>query len=218
MHAKFTRLDERLYNYVVESCTPLAHLERELIEETEALGTISMMQVAPDQATLLSLLVRISGAHRAVEIGTFTGLSALAIARSLPTDGHLLCCDLSPEWGAIARRYWDRAGVSSKITLAIGPAVETLERLPADEAIEFAFIDADKESYGDYYDAILTRMPTGGLIVADNVLWGGSVADPSAHDSSTDAIRAFNAKVVSDQRVEVVMLPVSDGVSLIRKR
>ena len=218
MPDKFTRLDPRGYAYILDHSTPPDALTLELIEETESLGAVSAMQIAPDQAALLAMLTRLTGARRAVEVGTFTGLSALAVARALPDDGHLLCCDVNEEWTSIARRYWERAGVAAKITLRIAPAAETLRALPADETIDLAFIDADKSGYLDYYEQILSRLRSGGLIVMDNVLWGGRVADPDADDKNTAALRAFNDFIVADPRVDAVMVPVSDGLSLIRKR
>jgi caffeoyl-CoA O-methyltransferase len=166
----------------------------------------------------MELLVRLCGAKRAGEVGTFTGHSAISIARGLPEDGRLLCLDVSEEWTAIARRYWEKAGVAEKIELRLAPAAETLAGLPPDVQFEFAFIDADKENYPIYYEAILERMPAGGLIVCDNVLWGGSVIDPDNQQESTLAIRAFNDLVVADARVEASMIPVGDGLLLARKR
>jgi len=216
---KYTPLTDRLYDYVCEHSTPPTQLERELIAETEeVLGGLALMQIAPEQAQLLAMLVRLSGARSAIEIGTFTGLSALAIAGALPADGSLLCCDVNEEWTGIGRRYWQRAGLDKKITLAIAPAQETLDRLPANKTFDFAFIDADKQGYLAYYERLLERMPSGGLIAVDNVFWLGSVADPGSKDEDTQAIRKFNAAVASDKRVEVVMLAVADGLSLIRKR
>jgi caffeoyl-CoA O-methyltransferase len=215
---KFTKLDETLYQYLLDHCTSVDDVVRDLVAETSKLGRVSMMQVALDQAALLTLLTRIRGARQAVEIGTFTGLSALAIARGLPEDGQLLCCDVSEEWTAIARRHWARAGVADRITLRIAPAIETLRALPADFSIDIAFIDADKTGYRDYYEEILDRMPAGGLILLDNVLWGGSVIDPARTDADTCAIRAFNDFVAADGRVDCVMLPVSDGLTLAVKR
>jgi caffeoyl-CoA O-methyltransferase len=153
-----------------------------------------------------------------VEVGTFTGYSALCIARGLPDDGQLLACDVSEEWTAIARRYWERAGVASRIDLRLGPALDTLRALPADTRFDMGFIDADKPTYPAYYEEILTRLRPGGLILVDNVLWFGRVADPAADDPQTLAIRAFNDQVAADPRVDCVMLPVSDGLTILRKR
>ena len=166
----------------------------------------------------ITLGATILGARRAVEVGTFTGYSALCIARGLPEDGHLLCCDVNAEWTAIGRRYWDRAGVGKRIELRLGPAAETLRALPADPVLDLAFVDADKPGYPIYYEEILRRLRPGGLILVDNVLWMGRVADPSSDDEHTQAIRGFNDKVAADPRVDCVMLPVADGLTLLRKR
>jgi caffeoyl-CoA O-methyltransferase len=174
--------------------------------------------VAREQGLLLTMLTRLVGARRAVEIGTFTGYSSICIARGLADGGRLLACDVSEEWTAIARKYWARAGVQDRIELRIAPAVETLATLPETPEVDLAFIDADKTSYRAYYDALLPRLRPNGLIVFDNVLWMGAVANPDAQDESTVAIRALNDFLVTDERVDVVMLPVADGITLVRKR
>jgi caffeoyl-CoA O-methyltransferase len=176
------------------------------------------MQISPDQATFLRLLVAAIGARRAIEIGTFTGFSALAIARGLPADGRLLCLDLNEEWTSIARRYWAKAGVAGKIDLRLGPAVETLRQLPQEPVFDFAFIDADKKGYAVYWDEVVRRLRPGGLVAVDNVLWDGDVVRPEAQDEDVTAIRAFNESVLRDERVESVMLAVADGLTLARKR
>ncbi len=176
------------------------------------------MQIAHPQAVFMTFLTRSSGARSAIEIGTFTGYSALAIARGLPPDGRLIACDVSEEWTAIAREAWVAGGVADRIDLRIGPALETLSGLPADPKFDLAFVDADKESYVDYYEALLPRLSPNGLILVDNTLWEGRVTDPSFEDGPTTAIRAFNAHVSADERVERVLLPVADGLTLIRKR
>ena len=166
----------------------------------------------------IPVLARLLGARRAVEVGTFTGYSAIAIARGLAPDGRLLCCDASEEWSAIARRYFARSGVAERITLKVAPALETLRALPRAPEIDLAFIDADKESYQAYYEELLPRLRANGVLVFDNVLWMGRVIDPDERSSSTEAIRALNDAVARDERVEAVMLPVSDGITLVRKR
>ena len=179
------------------------------------------MQIGADQAAFLALFVRSTGARRCIEIGTFTGYSALAIAGALPNDGRLVCCDVSEEWTAIARRHWSAAGVSGRIDLRIAPAVDTLKNLLArGEAgnFDFAFIDADKSGYDAYYEACLKLLKPGGLIALDNMLWSGRVVNPDHHDTDTDAIRALNAKISSDARVESVLLTIGDGVMLARKK
>jgi predicted O-methyltransferase YrrM len=179
------------------------------------------MQIGPDQAAFLAVLVRSSGARRCIEIGTFTGYSALAIAAALPNDGRLVCCDISEEWTAIARKYWSSAGVSGRIDLRIAPALDTLKTMLArGEAghYDFAFIDADKSGYDAYYETCLKLLKPGGLVVLDNMLWSGRVADPDHHDADTDAIRALNAKIRADNRVDAALLTIGDGVMLARKR
>ena len=215
---KSFHLPPAVHDYLVRHGSPPDAVQRELIEETRRLGGISMMQIAPEQGAFMTLLARAIGARRAVEVGTFTGYSALCLARGLPPDGHLLCCDVSAEWTAIARRYWEKAGVADRIELRLGPAAETLAALPPEPAFDLAFIDADKPSYPVYYEEILKRLRPGGLVLVDNVLWMGRVADPSANDEATAALRAFNAKLAGDPRVEVVMLPIADGLTIARKR
>lgn len=214
---KSFQLPPRVHEYLVAHGTPPDALQRELIEETRReLGMVSLMQIAPEQGAFMTLLARAIGARRIVEIGTFTGYSALCLARGLPEDGHLLCCDVSDEWTGIARRYWERAGVADRIELRIGPAVDTLRALPAERELDLAFIDADKPSYGIYFDELRPRMRPGGLVLVDNVLWQGRVADPEQRDEQTDAIRAFNDRIASDDSLERVMLPVSDGLTIVR--
>jgi predicted O-methyltransferase YrrM len=195
-------------------------LEARLREETARLPRASM-QIGPDQAAFMSMLVRIAGVRRALEIGTFTGYSALAVASALPGDGELICCDVSEEWTGIARRYWREAGVDRKIHLRLAPALQTLDALLKEGAagsFDFAFIDADKTGYDGYYERCLKLIRSGGLILLDNMLREGKVADSSAVDEDTKAIRALNAKIHSDDRVEAVLLTLGDGVTLARKR
>jgi len=217
-HPKSFFLSPEVHTYLVEHGTPPDDEQRGLIEETATLGDISIMQVAPEQGALMTMLTRLVGARRAVEVGTFTGYSALCIARGLADGGTLVACDVSEEWTEVARRHWERAGVGDRIDLRIGPAIDTLRALPVDEPIDLAFIDADKPSYVGYYEELMTRLRPGGLILVDNVLWGGAVVDHSVTDENTKAIRGFNDHVAADDRVDVVMLPVSDGLTLARKR
>jgi caffeoyl-CoA O-methyltransferase len=213
------RLAPALHDYLVAHGTPPDAIQRELIEETRrAAGDWAVMQVAPEQGAFLTLFARAIGARRAVEVGTFTGYSALCLARGLREDGQLLCCDVSEEWTAIARRYWDKAGLAHKIELRIAPALETLRALPREPGLDLAFIDADKSGYIDYYEEILARLRPGGVVLADNVLWSGNVANPAQNDANTLAIRRFNDHVAADRRVECVMLPISDGLTIARKR
>ena len=189
----------------------------DLRTETRALGSPAGMQLGPDQGQLLTLLTRLVGARRAVEVGTFTGYSALCIARGLAEDGTLLCCDVSEEWTALARRAWARAGVADRIELRLAPAVETLRALPADEPIDLVFIDADKTGYPDYWRELVPRVRPGGLLLADNVLWGGAIVDDGDESANAVALRAFNDLVATDDRVECVVLPAFDGLTIARK-
>ncbi len=209
-------LDQPLHDYVMAHTTPADPVRRSLTEATAALGPWARMQVADDQAALLSALVSAVRPTLAVEIGTFTGSSSLAIARALPTGGRLLCCDVSDEWTAIARRYWEAAGVDDRIDLVIAPALTTLQGL-GDAVVDFAFIDADKTGYLSYYEELVPRLSTHGLLAIDNVLWSGRVLDPAVEDEDTMALRALNDRIVADARVEVVMLSVGDGLTLVRR-
>jgi caffeoyl-CoA O-methyltransferase len=216
--AKSLGISPELHAYVVEHGTPPDPVLESLIRETRALGGIAVMQVAPEQGAFLTLLVRLLGARRIVEVGTFTGYSALCLARGLPDDGHLLCCDVSESWTAIGRRHWEKAGIADRIELRIGPALETLRALPDEPHLDMGFIDADKPAYRDYYEEILRRLRPGGVVLVDNVLWSGAVVDPEARDDNTRAIRAFNDAVAADERVDRVMLPIADGLTIARKR
>jgi caffeoyl-CoA O-methyltransferase len=215
---KSFHLPPQVHDYLVAHGTPPDAVLRELALETRTLGPLSIMQVAPEQGAFMTLLARAIGARRAIEVGTFTGYSAISIARGLADDGKLLCCDVNGEWTAIAQRYFEKAGVAHKIELRLAPAAETLRALPATEDVDLAFIDADKPGYPLYYEEILRRLRPGGLLLADNVLWFGRVADPAADDEQTRAIRRFNELVARDERVDRVMLPISDGLTVVRKR
>jgi caffeoyl-CoA O-methyltransferase len=190
---------------------------RQLQAETEALGSPAGMQIGDDQGQLLTILARLIGARRAVEVGTFTGYSSLCIARGLTPDGSLLCCDVSEQWTAIAERAWRSAGLDDRIELRLAPAVDTLRALPADADIDLVFIDADKGGYPAYWDELVPRVRAGGLLLADNVLWSGEIADESITDPDVRALREFNDKVAADGRVEVVVLPAFDGLTIARK-
>jgi caffeoyl-CoA O-methyltransferase len=215
---KSNEMTAELHAYLVSHGTPPDAIQRELIDETRALGNISRMQIAPEQGAFMTLLARVLGARRAIEIGTFTGYSALCLARGLTDNGELICCDLSDEWTNIGRRYWEKAGVVNKIDLRIAPAIETLAQLPQDPSFDLAFVDADKTGYIAYFEALLPLIRTGGVILVDNVLWMGAVINPQANDADTLAIRAFNDLVTADRRVDCVMLPIADGLTLLRKR
>jgi caffeoyl-CoA O-methyltransferase len=193
-------------------------VQQSLIDATAALGPVAGMQIAPEQGAFMTMLTQLVGARFAVEVGTFTGYSALCIARGLASGGRLLCCDVNEEWTSIGRRHWDEAGVADRIELVLAPAVDTLSALPDEPTIDLAFIDADKTNYVNYYEQIVRRVRPNGLILVDNVLWGGRVVDAGDTASDTEAIRVFNDLVAADARVDAVMLPVSDGLTLLRKR
>jgi caffeoyl-CoA O-methyltransferase len=214
---KYTSLDDSLYDYLVSHRSPDDAVVEELREETARLGGSATMQIAPDQATLLRILVGALGARWAVEVGTFTGLSALAIARGLTANGRLFCFDVSEEWTAMGRRYWEKAGVADRIELRIGPAAPALRTLPEEPWLDFAFIDADKQGYPVYWDEIVPRLRPGALVAVDNVLWEGEVVQDEKRGGDVEAIRAFNEKVLADERVESVMLAVADGLTLARR-
>jgi predicted O-methyltransferase YrrM len=195
-------------------------IARSLREETAALPRGSM-QIGPDEAAFMAMLVRVLSVRRALEIGTFTGYSALAVASALPDEGRLVCCDVSEEWTDIARRYWREAGVAEKIDLRLGPAMETLTAMLKDgaaETFDFAFIDADKMNYDPYYEACLRLVRPGGVIALDNMLWKGKVVNAAAEDEETKALHALNLKIRDDERVDACLLTIGDGVMLAQKR
>jgi caffeoyl-CoA O-methyltransferase len=212
-------LSPALSDYLLAHSAQPDALLRDLAEETRrTFPDSSGMQISHDEGEFLTMLVRITGARRAVEVGVFTGYSSLCIARGLPSDGTLLACDVSEAWTSVAQRYWSLAGVSDKIDLRIAPALDTLRALPAEESIDIAFIDADKVSYPAYYEEIITRLRPGGLVLLDNVLRGGRVLNPDPTDEATTAIMHTNDLVAADPRVDAVMLPLRDGVTIARKR
>ncbi len=211
-------LTAELHAYVVAHGTPPDAVQAALIARTAELGGVSAMQIAPEQGAFMTTLTRLLGVRRALEIGTFTGYSALCIARGLAPGGRLVCCDVSEEWTAIARDAWTAAEVDDRIDLRIAPALETIAALPEEEHLDLVFVDADKENYGAYYEALLPRVRPNGVILVDNTLWSGAVVDQRATDPATEAIRAFNARVAADDRVDCVLLAVSDGLTLLRKR
>ncbi len=217
---KRSLLPDAVEQYVSTFITRETPAQQRLRAETAALPRAAM-QIGPDQGAFLTLLVHLTGARRALEIGTFTGYSALTVAAALPADGELIACDVSEEWTRIARHYWDEAGVAGKIDLRLGPAAETLSALKREcgaDSFDFAFIDADKPSYDTYYEGCLELVRPGGLIVLDNMLWEGAVTDPAVQDPETSALRAMNLKIRDDPRVEACLLTVGDGVMLTRKR
>ena len=220
MSRKTTEMSDDLYAYLLSVSLRETGIMRRLREETAVLPRANM-QIAPDQAQLLGLLVELMGARRCLEIGTFTGYGTLAVATSLPADGTVVACDVSDEWTQIARRYWREAGVSEKIDLRLAPAADTLQALVANgEAgtFDFALIDADKENYGRYYESCLELLRAGGLVAIDNVLWHGQVIDPSVSDGETTAIREFNSALYVDDRVSLSLIPIGDGMTVARKR
>ncbi|MFJ5541133.1 O-methyltransferase [Micromonospora chalcea] len=215
MTTKPLPLTPELHAYLVAHGSAPDEIVRELAEETRAaLPAEAVMQVAPEQAAFLTFLTRLLGVRQAVEVGTFTGLSSLAIARGLAEGGRLTCFDISEEYTGVARRYWERAGVQDRIELRIGPAAETLRELPRERYLDFAFIDADKVGYPIYWDELVPRMRPGAVIAVDNTLRDGRVLAPRNADDR--AIAAFNDAVIADVRVEAVMLPIADGVTLAR--
>jgi len=218
--ARTLPLDDRLQRYVAAHGARETAVQRELRRGTQRMPRASM-QIGAVQGALLQVLVRVMGARRCLEIGTFTGYSALAVALALPQDGRIVCCDVSEEWTAIARRSWKRAGVAGKIDLRIAPALETLDALLKQGKagkFDFAFIDADKANYANYYERCLKLVRRGGLIAADNTLWGGSVVDPRNKTVDTRAIRAFNRQLLRDRRVDIALVPVGDGMTLAIRR
>ncbi len=220
MTPRTNHIPEELYAYLLDVSLREPSTLRRLREETASLEK-AHMQIGPDQGQFMGLLVELMEARNALEVGTFTGYSALAVALALPEDGRLVACDVSEEWTAIGRRYWEEAGVAHKIDLRLAPALETLDGLLAEGlagTFDFAFIDADKEGYDAYYERALKLIRTGGLITFDNTLWEGKVVDPAVTDVDTEAIRALNTKLVGDERVTLSLVPVGDGLTLARKR
>jgi len=220
MANKTIGISDELAAYVLQVGTREPEVLTRLRDETAA-NPHHGMQIAPEQGAFLALLVELIGARRCIEVGTFTGYSSTAVALALPDDGRIVCCDVSEEWTAVARRYWREAGVADKIDLRIAPAAETLDRLLAageEDTFDFAFVDADKTGYDGYYERALRLVRPGGLIALDNVLWGGEVLDEDSEDEATTAIRALNAKLADDERITLCLLPIADGVTLARRR
>jgi len=212
-------IDNDIVAYIAERTSPQPDAALDALRtETSTLGDVAIMQVSLEEGALLTSLTRLVAASFAVEVGTFTGYSSICIARGLQPGGRLLCCDVSETFTAIARRAWQAAGVAEQIDLQVAPALETLRALPEGQSIDLAFIDADKPGYRTYYDEIVTRLRPGGVVLLDNVLWSGNVADDSVQDENTQAIRAINDHVAADDRVEAVMLPIADGLTICRKR
>lgn len=219
MSNRSINLTPELYEYLLSVSSRESKVLRELREETATLE-MARMQISPEQGQFLAMLVRLLGARRAIEVGVFTGYSSLCVASALPENGDLIACDVSEEWTAVARRYWQRAGLATRIDLRLRPALDTLRdlvRAGEGGSFDFAFIDADKTSYADYYEQCLLLMRVGGLIVIDNVLWDGRVIEANVNDADTIAIRALNKALLHDKRIELSMIPVGDGLTLARK-
>lgn len=209
-------LSDALAAYVVGHSEPLDPVAAALVERTAELGGVSGMQIGAEQTALMGVLARLTGARRAVEVGTFTGMSALAVARNLAPGGRLVCCDVSEEWTALGREAWAEAGVADRIDLRIGPAAETLagDLFGDDEPIDMAFVDADKPGYTTYHELLVPRLRPGGLLAVDNTLWSGTVVDADESDENRTALRAYNDHALADDRVDTVMLTVGDGLTL----
>ncbi|MER5562740.1 class I SAM-dependent methyltransferase [Streptomyces sp. NPDC048491] len=213
-----TKITDELYAYMLAHNPPLDAIQRDLVETTYArLPEQAGMQSAEEQAPLLAFLVRLVNARHVVEVGTFTGFSALAMAQALPADGKLIACDVSEEWTAYGKEAWAKAGVADRIELRIAPALDTLRAMPAEPHIDFAYLDADKGNYIAYWEELVPRLRPGGLIATDNVLFHGRVLDPDATGAPA-AIRAFNDHVAADERMDSVLLTVADGLTLSRRR
>jgi len=220
MSTRSISLSDDLYDYLLSVSLRESELQRRLREETAA-NPMSRMQISPEQGQFMALLARLIGARRCLEVGVFTGYSSLAVALALPADGSIVACDVSEEWTAVARRYWTEAGVADKIDLRLAPALETLDSLLAaggGGSFDFAFIDADKTNYLGYYERALELLRPGGLVAVDNTLWSGRVAQPEVVDPDTVALRHFNERLRRDDRVDLSLLPVGDGLTLARKK
>jgi caffeoyl-CoA O-methyltransferase len=217
MRSKYTELTPELYEYIVAHGSRQDDLLAAVERETEELGGIAVMQIGPDEGALLALLARSVGARFAVEVGTFTGYSAICVARALGEGGRLLCCEISEDWATTAQANLERAGVAGRVEIRVAPAIETLRALPTDPPVDFAFVDADKPGYAGYYDELLRLMRPGALMALDNVLLGGRVLEPG-DDESARAMHALNERIARDERVDCVMLGVADGLTIVRKR
>ena len=221
MSGKTLNLSDELYDYLLSVSVHESDLLTRLREETAKDDLTRRMQITPDQGRFMAFIAELIGAKRVIEIGVSTGYSSLVTAMALPDDGYIVACDISQEWTSIAERYWEEAGVSQKIDLRIAPALDTLKKLIAEgqeNTFDFVFIDADKTNYENYYENCLRLLRVGGVIILDNVLWGGSVIDKNDNAEDTRAIRAINEKIYSDKRVSMTMLPVADGLTLAMKR
>ncbi|HEX5273908.1 MAG TPA: class I SAM-dependent methyltransferase [Candidatus Rubrimentiphilum sp.] len=217
MNSKSFLVPDAIYEYILKTTLRETPVQRELRERTATMPQ-ARMQTGPDQLQFMQLLVRAIGARRCIEVGVYTGASALAVALAMPDDGKIVACDVSEEYTAIAREFWGRAGVANKIDLRLAPGVETLKALLEQGEFDFAYIDADKTNYDAYYELVLRLLRPGGLIAIDNVLWGGDVADPAEADADTVALRKINEKIGRDDRVDSSLLTIGDGLTVVRKR
>lgn len=220
MSSKTLNLTDNLYDYYQKISLRESPILKKLRDETASM-TGAVMQISPEQGQFMALLIELLGARKTLDIGTFTGYSALVVAQALPPDGKVIACDISAESGKVAKRYWKEAKVENKIELRLAPAGETLQHLidnGESSTFDFSFIDADKANYDEYYEKSLQLVRRGGLIAVDNVLWGGAVADAANNDAQTKAIRALNVKLLHDERVTISMIPIGDGLTLARKR
>lgn len=212
-----TPLSPELFDYVVAHGSTPDDVQSALIAETKALGDPAGLQISPDEGAFLTLFTRIIGARRAIEVGTFTGYSALCITRGMGPEGRMTCCDVSEEWTSIARKYWEKDGISHQIELKIGPGVDTLRGLPAEPVYDLAFIDADKPGYPEYWEELVPRVKSGGVILVDNAVFHGGVIEPNPSAGSA-AVRALNDRAIADDRVDAALITIADGIMLARKR
>jgi caffeoyl-CoA O-methyltransferase len=212
-------VSEEIQEYLVtHSVAPDPVLAELAVETASRFPDAAGMQIGPEQGAFMTMLTQLVGAAGALEIGTFTGYSAICVARGLAHGGRLTCCDVSEEWTSVARKYWQRAGLADRIDLQLRPALETLQAMPATESFDIAFVDADKTGYVSYWDEVVPRMRPGGVILVDNTLQNGRVIEPASQDANVQAIRAFNDHVIADDRVVVVLLPIGDGLTMARKK
>lgn len=217
MTSRIAFIDPAIADYLAAHSTPPNEVEQRLIDTTQRMANAGM-QIGPAQAQFMTMLTRILRPRLVVEIGTFTGYSAMAVAKALPPDGRLLACDLSDEWTSVGKPFWAEAGLDSRIELNLGPASETLSALPSDQKVDMAFIDADKTGYVGYFDQLVPMLSEHGVILVDNVLWNGEIVNENNRSEDTVALRAFNDHVIADDRVDVALLPIGDGLSMITLR
>ena len=220
MSTRTLNLNDQIYHYILDNSLRERPIQKALREETSKL-TMARMQISPEQGQFMQLIAKLMNVKNVIEVGTFTGYSSLAVALALPEDGHLIACDINEEWTDMARRYWQQANVADNIDLQIAPALQTLNKLLGENkagTFDLVFIDADKTGYDDYYEACLQLLRPAGLMMIDNTLWSGSVADEQNNEPDTVALRKLNSKIHQDQRVEMSLLPVGDGLTLVMKK